>query len=180
MKKIKAYLAISLNGKISRANGEVDWLDALPNPEKLDYGYYDFYATIDTTIQGYNTYTQVMNWNIDFPYADKKNYVLTRKQGLAPTEQVEFISENHIDFLKKLKQQEGKDIWLIGGGQVNTMLLNENLIDEIILHVMPIILPDGIELFELIPKETFLKLTNSKTYPTGVVELVYQIERKIP
>ena len=135
MKKIKAYLAISLNGKISRANGEVDWLDALPNPEKLDYGYYDFYATIDTTIQGYNTYTQVMNWNIDFPYADKKNYVLTRKQGLAPTEQVEFISENHIDFLKKLKQQEGKDIWLIGGGQVNTMLLNENLIDEIILHV---------------------------------------------
>ena len=56
------------------------------------------------------------------------------------------------------------------------MLLNENLIDELIVHIMPIILPDGIELFELIPKETFLKLINSKSYPTGVVELVYQIE----
>jgi len=176
MKKIKAYLAASLNGKISRADGNVDWLDALPNPDMLDYGYFEFYDSIDTTIQGYNTYQLVMGWNIDFPYKAKKNYVLTRKQGLDQNEHVEFISENHIAFLKELKNQEGKDIWLIGGGQVNTMLLNENLIDEIIIHVMPIILPDGIELFELIPKETFLKLINSKSYPTGVVELVYQIE----
>jgi len=176
MKKIKAYLAISLNGKISRADGRVDWLDALPNPDKLDYGYFEFYDSIDTTIQGYNTYAQVIGWNIDFPYGTKKNYVLTKKQDVAPSEHVEFISENHVEFLKDLKTQKGKDIWLIGGGQVNTMLLNENLIDELIVHVMPIILPDGIELFELIPKETFLKLVNSKSYPTGVVELVYQID----
>ena len=176
MRKIKAYIAISLNGKIARADGRVDWLDAVPNPDQLDYGYMEFYNSIGTTIQGYTTYAQVIGWEIDFPYADKKNYVLTRKQGLKPSEYVEFISENHIDFIKELKKQDGKDIWLIGGGQVNTMLLNENLIDELIVHIMPIILPDGIELFELIPKETALKLVESKSFPTGVVGLKYLIE----
>ena len=177
MRKIKAYLAISMNGKISRADGRVDWLETVPNPDKLDYGYSKFYESIGTTIQGYNTYAQVMAWDIDFPYADKKNYVLTRKQGLALTEHVEFIFENHIEFLRKLKKEDGKDIWLIGGGQVNTMLLNENLIDELIVHIMPIILPDGIELFELIPKETALKLVESSSYPTGVIGMKYEIEK---
>ena len=85
-----------------------------------------------------------------------------------------FIKENHIEFIKKLKAGEGKAIWLIGGGQVNTSLLNAGLIDEIRVFVMPIVLSDGIELFELLPDETALTLIDSKTYPTGVVELRYE------
>lgn len=178
MKKIKLYIATSFNGKIAKPDGSVDWLESIPNPDKNDYGYRDFYKCIDTTIQGYSTYKQIIGWGIDFPYADKKNYVLTRNQDLKNTKYVEFVSHNHIDFINNLKQQEGDDIWLIGGGQSNTLLLNENLIDEIQVFVMPIILTDGIGLFEALPKETQLKLIDTKSYPSGVVQLKYKIEKK--
>lgn len=173
MKKIILYIATSLNSKIAKIDGSVHWLEEIPNPDKLDYGYVAFNETIDTTLQGYSTYAQVIGWDIPFPYTATKNYVLTRKQEIENTEHVAFIKEDHLDFIKKLKAGAGKDIWLIGGGQINTMLLNAGLIDEIRVFVMPIVLSDGIELFELLPKETALTLIDSKTYPTGVVELRY-------
>jgi len=173
LKKIILYIATSLNSKIAKIDGSVHWLEEIPNPDKLDYGYVAFNETIDTTLQGYSTYAQVIGWDIPFPYTATKNYVLTRKQEIENTEHVAFIKEDHLDFIKKLKAGAGKDIWLIGGGQINTMLLNAGLIDEIRVFVMPIVLSDGIELFELLPKETALTLIDSKTYPTGVVELRY-------
>jgi dihydrofolate reductase len=175
MRKVKLYIAASLNGKIARANGDVDWLETIPNPDGLDYGYHDFYESIDTTIQGYSTYAQVMGWGIDFPYADKENFVFTRKQDLSKTDHVEFISSDHVNFVKKLKEQEGKDIWLVGGAQLNTMFLNEGLVDEILLYTMPIVLPDGIELFGAIPKETKLQLIESRSFPNGVLESRYEV-----
>ncbi len=112
MRKLSLYSAVSLNGYIARKDGDVAWLDTIPNPEKLDFGYYDFYAGIDTTIQGFATYQQIIDWNIPFPYAGKRNYVLTRKQGLEDTEHVQFISERHVERIKALKQEEGKGIKL--------------------------------------------------------------------
>jgi dihydrofolate reductase len=175
MRKIKLYIAMSLNGKIARANGSVDWLELIPNPDQLDYGYSDFYDSIDTTIQGFTTYNQIISWGIDYPYADKKNFVLSTKQNLTDTEYVEFISNNHFEFIRNLKKQMGKDIWLIGGGKLNSTMLNEQLIDEIQLFIMPIIIPDGIELFDLLPKENQLKLIETKSYSTGVVKLIYTL-----
>ena len=177
MRKIKLYIAISLNGKIAKPDGSVEWLESLPNPDNTDHGYAEFYKSVDTTVQGYNTYKQVIDWGIDFPYADKRNYVLTRKQGFKDTEHATFITENHADFLRRLKQQSGGDIWLIGGGQINTLLLNENLIDELQVFVMPIILTDGIDLFEGLPKETVLEFIATKHYSSGAVELNYRISR---
>ncbi len=177
MKKIKLYIATSLNGKIAKADGSVHWLEEIPNPDKLDYGYAAFNETIDTTIQGYKTYAQIIGWDIPFPYTATKNYVLTRKKESAATKHVEFITENPISFIKNLKTGTGKDIWLIGGGQINTLLLNAGLIDEIYIFVMPIVLSDDIELFELLPEETALQLTDTKTYDTGVVELRYTLTK---
>lgn len=175
MRKIKLYIAISLDGKIAKPDGSVDWLESVPNPDKVDYGYFEFYKSIETTIQGYNTYDQIIGWGIEFPYTGKKNYVLTRKQDLRNTENVEFISEDHTKFIKQLKKQKGKDIWLIGGGQINTLLFNEDLIDEIQVFVMPIVIPGGIGLFESLPKEKVLKLMETKSYSNGVVEIKYKV-----
>lgn len=177
MRKLILYIASSLNGKIARPDGAVDWLDAIPNPEKCDYGYYNFYSSIDTTIQGYKTYEQVINWGVDFPYAGKKNYVLTRKKGLANTEHVEFVTEGHVEFVEKLKQQKGGGIWLVGGGQVNTLLFNADLIDEIRLFIMPIVIPGGIEIFEGLPDERHLVLKDKTAYSSGVVELIYEVNK---
>ena len=72
MRKIKLYIAISLNGKIAKSDGSVDWLELIPKPKDDDYGYSDFHKNIDTTIQGYSTYNQIMGWKIDFPYEEKE------------------------------------------------------------------------------------------------------------
>jgi dihydrofolate reductase len=176
MRKIKLYIATSLNGKIARKDGSVDWLESIPNPEKIDYGYSEFYNSLDTIILGNNTYKQIISWGIDFPYSGKKNYVITTSKKLQDTENVEFISTDHIEFIKNLKNQKGKDIWLVGGGKINTLLLNNGLIDEIHIFIMPIILSDGIEIFEGFPKESQLKLTHSKSYETGAIEMIYKVK----
>lgn len=175
MRKLKLYIAASLNGKIARKDGEVDWLDAIPNPGRTDHGYADFYQTIDTTIQGYKTYEQLLSWDIEFPYADKINYVVTRQQNVMPNQHVTFIRDNHIPFIQQLKEKPGKDIWLIGGGQVNSLLFNAGLIDEISVFVMPIIIPEGIDLFSIAPDQKLLTLVESKNYSTGAVELKYKV-----
>jgi len=176
MRKVKLYIAASLNGKIADTDGGVDWLHSIPNPDQADYGYASFYDSVDTTIQGYKTYEQIIGWGIDFPYATKKNYVFTRKQNLKPAEHVEFITAHHAQFVRQLKKEEGKDIWLIGGGQLNTLFLNEKLIDEIWLYLMPIVIPSGIELFESLPEQTALTLKKSTSFASGVVELIYGVE----
>jgi len=63
---------------------------------------------------------------------------------------------------------------LIGGGLANTLLSNAGLIDEMIVHIMPIIVPNGIELFGGDPTQFQLKLISSKSYSSGVVELRYE------
>ena len=175
MRKIILYIATSLNGKIAKSDGSVHWLENIPNPNKLDYGYQKFYKKVGTTIQGFKTYEQVLNWDIPFPYAEKENFVFTRKKDLKRSNDVRFVTENHLEFTKALKEKPGKDIWLIGGGQINTLLFNAGLIDEIRVFIMPIVIPKGIELFESIPKEKLLKLTDIKAFPTGVVEMVYEV-----
>jgi dihydrofolate reductase len=176
VRKIKLYIATSLNGKIAQTDGSIDWLESIPNPDQLDYGYSKFYDSVDTTIQGNTTYKQIISWGIDFPYADKKNFVFTKDQNLKNTKYVNFVSTNHIEFTKELKNQKGKDIWLLGGGKINTLFLNNGLIDEIYVFVMPVILSDGIEIFESLPNETSLKLINTVSYPTGAIELHYKID----
>ena len=175
MRKVKLYIAISLNGKIAKIDGSVDWLETIPTPEDSDYGYSDFYDSIDTTIQGNNTYKQILGWAIDFPYNDKNNYVLTSDTSLKDNNDVKFISKDHIDFVKQLKEQKGKDIWLIGGGKANTSLLDAQLIDEMHVYVMPIILNDGIEIFDVLLKDRSINLKSNKYYSTGVVEMIYKL-----
>lgn len=173
MKKIKLYIAISLDGYIAKADGSVDWLHELPNPDKLDYGYFAFYDSVDTTLMGNKTYQQVLGFDMDFPYADKTNYVFTQNTELKDDGHAKYISKDHINFLKELKKGEGKDIWLIGGGQLNALLLHHRLIDEMQVYIMPILLGDGIPMFAKGKESIPLNLVHTETYSSGVVELRY-------
>lgn len=174
MKKVKLYIACSFDHFIARANGDVTWLHL---PEYIidgeDYGYQEFYKNIDTTLMGNTTYKIVKGFDMPFPYKDKKNYVFTKNQNLKNNPEVEFVKEEIAPFVRKLKLGKGKDIWLIGGGQINQILLNYNLIDEMIITIIPIILGHGVKLFHGVVKEKKLNLTDSKHYPNGVLQLKY-------
>ncbi len=173
MRTLILYVATSLDGKIAKPDGDVKWLESLPNPEQDDYGYADFYKSIDTTVMGHNTYKEILGFDIPFPYQDKKNFVITRNKDLKDTEHVSFVSDDPVGFMKELKAASGGPIWLVGGAQLNTLFFNEGLIDELMVFTMPIVIGDGIPLFSPHPIERLLKVKAQKTYTSGVVMTSY-------
>ncbi len=170
MRKIVLYSASSLDGFVAHLDGSIDWLFADTDE---DYGYADFIQRVDTTLMGNHTYQQILTFG-DFPYAEKTNYVFTRNTNVKEDTYIQFIHEDLAGFGKKLKQQAGDDIWLVGGGQINTVFLNAGLIDEMILSVHPIILGSGIPLFEGNPSTTKFSLQHTQAFDSGLVQLTYQ------
>ncbi len=171
MRKIQLYIAASLDGYIARRDGSIDWLSIVEKAGE-DYGYSEFVKSIDTTLMGYQTYAQVLTFG-EFPYNDKQNYVFSRQPRPAGDKPVSFVSEDPAAFVRRLKAQPGGGIWLIGGGQLNTILLNAGLIDEMILSIIPIVLGDGIPLFGAQPRETKWVLKGQKAFDSGLVQVQY-------
>lgn len=181
MRQIVLYIAASLDNYIARPDGDVEWLHSpdysLPNE---DYGYNDFYKTIDTTLMGNSTYEVTLGFDGPFPYPDKTNYVFSRSTYNQDTEYVKFITGDIADFVRQLKNDKGQDIWLIGGGQINTLLLNNDLIDKIILTLIPMTLGQGIPLFDGQTKETKFDLETSESYDSGLVQLTLKKKKYMP
>lgn len=173
MRKLICYIAATADGFIARPDGNIDWLTSLPDPVDDDYGYAEFLSGIDTTLMGNATYKEVLGFGEPFPYPDLKNYVFTRESNAPATEFVEFVSDDIAAFVRDLKQQSGKDIWLIGGGKINAVMLEAGLIDELILSVVPQVLGRGIPLFEGANAEAKLKLVSHKAFANGIVQAKY-------
>ncbi|MEW9937186.1 dihydrofolate reductase family protein [Clostridium butyricum] len=145
-RKVVLYIAVSLDGYIARNNGEVDFLEGDGSDKNGDVGYIDFYNTIDTVIMGNSTYEQIMSWG-EYPYKGTEGYVYTNK-NIENNEDVIFTNINPRELIKELKKKEGKDIWVVGGAQIAKIFMNENLIDEYITATMPVLIGDGIKLFD--------------------------------
>ncbi|GAB4231903.1 MAG: dihydrofolate reductase family protein [Ekhidna sp.] len=173
MRKLISYIATSLDGKIAKTNGDVSWLHDLPNPENLDYGYASFMESIDTILMGNKTHQVIADFAGEFPYGDKENFVFTRNDQLASDKNVKYVSDDPGQFIRNLKGKTGKDIWLIGGGILNAICLNEGLIDELRVFIMPYVLGQGVSLFANETRSRELELINFTKFSTGVIELTY-------
>lgn len=175
MRKIILYIASSIDYRIAREDGDTTWLHA---PEYAlaneDYGYSELLQRTDTTLMGSKTYDMIMGFDIPFPYPDTTNYVFTRSEDRKDTVHVQFVNKDIVSFIKDLRSRPGKDIWLIGGSQINTVLFNAGFIDEVILTIMPQTLGAGIPLFAPGLNASKLKLDSSTAWENGVVQLRYQ------
>ena len=174
MRKIKLYIASSLDSLIAGENGSIDWLFS-----DADYGYTEFYDSIDTILVGRKTYEQSLTFE-EYPYKGKKVYVFThsaKEQLDKEASDVEYIDKDIPEFVRRLIQQpvSNRDIWLLGGGEIVSQFLNADLVDEIILSVHPIILGKGIPLFNKIEQLIKLRLVKSIPFESGLVQLHYSI-----
>lgn len=167
MRTIILYIASSLDGYVARENGDIDWL-----PQSDTSGYDEFYKTIDVVIMGKTTYDQVLTFG-EYPYKDKKSYVFTRNNSIARDENVEFVS-NTDEFVKDILSKLEGNIWLIGGGQIISSFVNNGIVDQIILSIVPIVIGKGIPLFQNIQKEMKLELVKTSNYDK-FVELHYKV-----
>ncbi len=173
---IKLYIATSLDSFIAREDGSINWLTEYENNPETDYGYSEFYASIGTVLMGRKTYEQVLGFG-DWPYGEKKSYVFTRqKEPLRRENNVEFVSGDIGKFVRDLKENTEEDIWLVGGSQLIKVFLEENLVQDLIIFVVPIILGSGIPLFDRIGKEIRLTTGKVERYENGLVRLEYKVE----
>lgn len=144
MKKLKLYIATSSDGFIAPPDGDLEWLIGYPISSKEDHKRY--LDSVDTVIMGGNAYRDMCLMDIIWPYNDKIVYVVTR-YPVMQKEGVNFVTENAVEVISKLKKEEGKDIWLVGGAAITSMLLDNHLIDEIIITQISVTLEKGIPLF---------------------------------
>lgn len=175
MPKVILYIATSLDGYIARPDGNLDWLTSIAPPDNGDYGYSELLQRIGTTIMGRTTYEEVLGFGIDWPYSEYDSYVLTSDQNYFPkTERTFVLNKDLTNLIDRLKKESEKDIWLIGGGQVVTKFLDLDLIDEMIITVVPKIIGDGIRLFPNSTVESTWNLIKTESFNTGLVSLTYE------
>jgi dihydrofolate reductase len=164
MSKVILYIAISLDGYIAKEDGSVDWLFFFDE----DYGYEKFKSTIDTIIMGRKTYEQVLTFG-EWPYSGLKTYVYTHHE--LKDNNVEFISGSIAKTIVAIKKQSTKNIWLVGGGNLITEFAKQQLIDEYILFIIPVLLGAGISILQESIEMNKFKFTKTKSYKSGIIEL---------
>jgi len=178
-RKIIASLAASADGFIARPDGGIDWLN---RPRTVgDYGMAAFFKSVDTILFGRKTYDISLTFTKGGKaptYGQKiKSYVFTHNPPPKTQKGIEFVNEPVKDFAKRLYAIPGKDIWMMGGGELIASFVDAGVLDEFIIHVMPVFIRDGIPLIAAGLKDTELSLLESYAYEDGVVKLHYAVNK---
>ncbi len=177
MRKVTFGGANSLDNFIARKDGAVDWL--MWSKEAAAF-MTKYWKTIDTVVMGRKTYDVALEMSDGGgdPYAGVKTYVFSRTLKAKPGSAVEIISENAMDFVRDLKNQEGKDICVMGGGLFAKSLFEADLIDEIGFNIHPVLLGSGIPLFHEMSHQIDLELIDCEKFKNGCVLVTYRVKHE--
>ena len=171
MRHIKYFVANSLDGFIARQDGGVDWLFM-----DQDYGLREFFASVDVAVMGRKTHDKMRELAPGKAfYPGMKNYVFTTTKPSGIRDGVEFVSTSVESWAERVRSEAGKDIWLVGGGELVRQFLQVHLVDEIGLTIHPRLLGSGIPLFPQPYPETELELVRCEKYSTGLVQVFYRV-----
>jgi len=174
MRKLSLFIATSLDGYIAKPNDDLSFLKSIEK-EGEDYGYAEFTSTIDTIILGRKTYDYVLKeiGSSHYDNGERNVFVITRteKPSVGKTT---FYSGNLTELIQRLKSESGKNIYCDGGAEIINELLKNDLIDEFIISIIPILVGNGTRLFKDGRPEQQLELLNTKTFDTGLTQLHYR------
>ena len=169
------FVGKSLDGFIAGKNGELDWLDMIPNPEQNGMGYYDLMEEIDAIVMGKTTFETVISFDIDWPYK-KHVFVLSHSLNKIPEtlkEKVTLLKGNEKDILNVIHNKGFHNLYIDGGKTVQNFL-KADLIDELRISTIPILLGDGIPLFDILPKSLVFNHVKTEVFLDQIVQSHYQ------
>jgi len=173
MRKVTFGGANSLDNYIARKDDAVDWLLWTKEVAEVTQS---FWETIDTVVMGRRTYEVAARMGTG-AYPGVKNYVFSRTIKKPSDESLSFISEDAATFVRRLKNEEGKGICVMGGGLLAQSLFEADLIDEVGLNIHPVLLGSGIPLFYEMPRQIDLELIKCQQLSNGCVILTYRVKR---
>ena len=165
---------MSLDGYIAKPNDDLSFL-SIVEKEGEDYGYEEFTRTIDTIIIGRKTYDYVLReiGPSHYDNGERDVYVITGTERPG-TGRTTFYSGNLAELVQQLKSGNGKNIYCDGGAEILNELMKNDLVDEFIISVIPVLVGDGIRLFKDGRPGQSLELVNVKTFDTGLTQLHYR------
>lgn len=173
MRRVKYFVACSLDGFIARADGGVDWLFM-----DQDYGMSAFFKSVDVAVMGRRTYDKMLELaprQAFFPGMENYVFSTAAKEGDG---RVKFVSGDVGEWVEMIRTRPGEDIWLVGGGDLVRQFLAKRMVDEIVLTIHPRLLGSGIPLFPAPYPEMELELLRCEQYSTGLVQVFYGVRHR--
>lgn len=175
-RKVIVHIGASADGYIARPDGDLEWLTARPAPKGF-YGMDAFMKSVDTTLLGRKTYEVSLRLGAKFD-GKKRTFVFSRHAPPADAPAgVEFVNGAIGAFVDRLRAEPGKDIWLMGGGDIIAAFLDEHAIDEFVVSVVPVFIGDGIPLIARRHRQVPLELRSVERFEDGLVQLHYGVSR---
>lgn len=174
MSEIVYYIAATLDGFIAHKDGSFDgfaWDDEVVS---------DFMAgqkQFETVIVGRKTYDVGLKEGKTSPYPAMQQIVFSRSLQKSPDEAVEIVDADIASYANELKRETDGDIWLCGGAELATPLLEAGLIDKVVVKLNPVVFGSGVPLFGALENYVTLSLEHTKTYKCGIVFLSYRVVR---
>lgn len=176
-RNVIVHIATSADGYIARPDGDLEWLTSRPAPEGF-YGMGAFMKSIDTMLLGRKTYEVSLRMGAKFD-STSRSIVFSRNAPPADIPSgVEFVSGPIDPFVSRLREQPGKDIWLMGGGELIASFLDEDAIDEFVISMVPVFIGDGIPLIARHHRHMPLDLHSVERFDDGLVQLRYRVQHR--
>jgi dihydrofolate reductase len=179
MRKVTFGGAPSLDGYFARKDDSVDWLMWSDEAAALTGAYW---KTIDTLVMGRKTYQAglKMNKGKKNPFGGFKSYVFSRTLKPRKHGALQIVGDDAVEFVRRLRETPGKDICVMGGGDLARSLFDAGLIDEIGFNIHPVLLGQGIPLFHELKSQIDLELLDCQSFKNGCVYVLYRVKRLKP
>jgi dihydrofolate reductase len=178
---VTLHVVSSLDGIIAKKDNSVSWLDSSGDVyEKGVSGdsAEEVVESIDCFVLGSRTYEHALE--LGWPYGDTPTVVITNRELPCTRKSVEFYSGDLRRLVEEILAPRYGNIWLVGGAMLCQSFLSLGLVDEIRLVIMPVLLGDGLRLFDSSFAEQRLRLKNVVAYKTGLIELSYRMDPTEP
>ena len=189
MSRTQYYCAMSLDGYIAESDDTLGWLLGYEGSYEGDEaesgkgkaGYEGFYEGVGALVSGSVTYEFVLDHLAEWPYKGKPCWVLSSRELPVPEgEGVDVrIADAKVPELydEMIAAAGDRNLWVIGGGNVASQFVDEGLLDEVLVTVVPVVLGEGKPLFDRRLPGGPMQLTGTRTFDTGMVELRYEVKR---
>jgi dihydrofolate reductase len=172
MRKVRYSVAMSLDGFIADPRGGYDWIIMDP---AIDFG--AFLSTVDTVLMGRRTFELTRRQGPEGAMPGMRRYVFSRTLRPADYPDVTVVADDAPAAIDALRAEDGKDIWLMGGGVLFKSLLEAGVVDTVEVGVIPVLLGDGIPMLPGASGSTRLVLTKAESFPSGIILLKYAVRR---
>lgn len=170
-KRNSVFIATSIDGYIADKDGGLDWLQSIPNPDNIDMGYGEFTASIDALVMGRTTFETVCGFDGDWPY-QKPVFVLSNSLTEIPEQykdKAQLAKGTLTEILEQIHQKGFYHLYIDGGRTIQSFL-QEDLIDDMVITVIPVLLGGGSSLFSELPIELNFECVKSEVFLEKIVQ----------